>query len=199
MPKKQKIINNMNKKRQLDNVKNNGIIYSINKEEKTACVVDFENIDLIIIPYSIIIESTEYIVTSIFSDAFFCSKIKSIKLPNNSLIDQIENESFSSSLLETITISPQVVKFGKRSFSSCRHLKHVEISIDSKLQLIEKESFFYSSIRSIKIPKSVSKIGERTFCYCRQLKEIEIPKDSQLQTIGEYAFHATSIENFTIP
>lgn len=134
----------MNKKFQLDNVKIDGIIYSINKEEKTACVVDFENFDLII-PYSIIIESTEYIVTSIFPDAFFYSKIKSIKLPNNSLINQIEDESFSSSLLETITISPQVVKFGKRSFSSCRHLKHVEISIDSKLQLIEKESFFFST------------------------------------------------------
>ena len=65
-------------------IEQDGLTYSIQKEEMTASVVSIKpDIEEIIIPHSITLKSKSYIVTSILEAAFQSSQIKSVRFEAN--------------------------------------------------------------------------------------------------------------------
>lgn len=142
-----------------------GFIFSLNEEEKTASLIGNNNTKSeIIIPYSVIYERQEFIVTNISEGAFkFSYGIKTVKFPINSKVEIIGRDAFSKSSIEQIFIPSSVTQISECSFSNCAQLKEVKFEKNSKLKIIERGVFFKSSIESIVIPSSVTKISEYAF------------------------------------
>lgn len=76
-------------------IKQDGLIYSMQEEEKTANIIESKSTaELIQIPFSIKYKSNEYIVKSITKEAFQCTLIKSNQFPPNSRVQTIEKGVF---------------------------------------------------------------------------------------------------------
>ena len=88
--------------------------FSLNKEDKTAAVIGFEDHeDHILIPRSIKYESDEFIITRISKDSFKYSSIKSIDFPPDSGLHVIEKHAFIYSTIESLTIPSTVSELKK--------------------------------------------------------------------------------------
>ena len=86
-------------------IRQEGLVYSINEEEKTASVTKCQsNATEIIIPRSIKHKSKEYIVTIIASGAFRNSKVRSVSFKPNSELQAIDAHAFSRSKVARIQI-----------------------------------------------------------------------------------------------
>ena len=132
------------------------LIYSLHEEENTAQIVGnniSSNVDLII-PRSIKYKTRYYIITSISSEAFRFSMVKSVKFAPDSAIQTFEEDAFSKSEIESFQIPSSLKKICRWSFFYCTNLKVIEIPPDSELKTIEKGSFCNSKIESLTIPSS---------------------------------------------
>lgn len=130
------------------------LIYSINKKENTAAVIGYKTInDHIVIPRSIIYESTEYIIKSIEECAFKRStSLKSVEFAPNSEVSILKEKSFASSSIERITIPPHLTKISEYTFYSCRNFREIEIPNNSELYTIGSGAFSHSLIKSLFFP-----------------------------------------------
>lgn len=211
------MIESLNQTTPENRIEKDNIIYMLNYVEQTAEVygISVQQYE-IIIPRSIIHNSTEYIVKHIYRGAFRYAKTKSVQLPPDSEIQTIENETFQYSSIESFTIPPSLTDLSKRWAYLASNLKNVKVlpnnprykSYSDKIIIgkksLEDENFdvlvFCSrDARKIKIPKFIKHIGAYCFDNCMDLCTIEFEKGLQLQTIGEYGFTQASIKNFTIP
>ena len=96
----------------------------------------------ITIPSSVIIEGTEFSVTSIGYEAFYaCYKLTSIGIPNS------------------------VTSIGSGAFSRCSNLTSIEIP-NGITSVVERAFEFCSNLTSIEIPNSVTSIGSGAFSRC---------------------------------
>lgn len=77
-----------------------------------------------------------------------------------SFIKNISAYAFSETLIETVSIAPQVTHIHEGAFYKCKNLHHVHIPFDSKLQVIKKLSFSNAPIKDITIPSTVSELGD---------------------------------------
>lgn len=152
------------------------------------------------VPSYITHNSSKYIVISISKNSFLNTKtIKTIQFSADSEIQTIDENSFSNSSIESITIPESVTEIASNAFSNCMQLKHVEFHPNSKLQKIYPYSFSNTIIESISIPSNVEIIGKSAFQSCNQLKHIFIPNKSKLKKIQAGAFDSTLIESIAIP
>lgn len=104
-------------------------------------------------------------VTKIGANAFQCSEITSIVIPNS--VTSIAPEAFYGCLkLKTVTLSNNLKTIGHDAFSGCE------------------------SLESINLPSSLTKIDEYAFQWCKSLKEITLP--AKLQFLNEGAFKECS-------
>ena len=136
-----------------------GIKYSINDEEKTAIVIDYQSYATeIIIPRSIKHESKEYIVKSISSRAFSGSDIRYVTFEPNSELQTIEKYAFSRSILASIQIPSHVTQICEGAFDRCEQLSRVEFEPNSELRTIEGYAFSNSNMcdMPIKIPRNIT-------------------------------------------
>ena len=77
-------------------VEQNGIIYLINEEEKTANIINYKSCDRIVfIPTSIKHKSSEYCIISINKRAFDDSYLATIEFSKESKLRIIEDHAFS--------------------------------------------------------------------------------------------------------
>ena len=202
----------------------NGVVYEVNKQERTAVVVDFND------ELSSTTEIQEYVsgylVSGIESYAFRdCYNLESITIPasafnigeyafdnSNSLTSikitdysysqdynyNIGNCAFSGcSSLTSINIPSSVTSIGFNAFENCSSL--TSINIPSSVTSIGGSTFKNcSSLTSINIPSSVTSIGESTFESCSSLTSINIP--SSVTSIGDQAFRGcSSLTSINIP
>lgn len=197
------------------------LIYSINKEDKTANIIGntivLLSIKEIIIPCSISINSEEYIVTRISRCAFEkSSTINSIKFADNSKIQAIDELAFCFSTVTSITIPPSLIELNEGWCSSTqsltcinvmennpRYLKYDDKFIIGKTS-IEQDNydvlvFCNRDVEIAKIPNFIEIIGSYAFNECFKLQKVEIQNDSKLRIIGKHAFSFASIENISIP
>ncbi|MBO5847734.1 MAG: leucine-rich repeat domain-containing protein, partial [Bacteroidales bacterium] len=138
----------------------------------------------ITIPSSVIIEGTEFSVTSIGNRAFeYCDNLTSIDIPNS--VTSIGDCAFiSCSFLTSIDIPSTIISIGHGAFSSCDNL--TSIDIPNSVTSIGNSTFHAcSKLTSIDIPNSVTSIGENALDMCYSLTSIEFP--NSLTSIGKEA------------
>ena len=151
----------------------NGIIYKLNRRDKTASVADVQNLTTrkIVIPEKV----NGFTVTKIEDRAFGkprCKKWKIILLPDS------------------------ITEIGNRAFSTCLELKYIRLP--KNLSTIGAECFFYcANLHDIAIPESVSYIGEEAFFSCVSLKKVNIPKNLKVLEKGLFK-HCVSLNGFYI-
>lgn len=166
------------------------IIYLINEEKKTAGVGgSISESKEILIPYSIIYGTQEYVITSILNSSFKNLEIKSIQFPTNSQIHTFEKESFSNSMIESIQIPSHVKLIGERSFFECIHLQRVEILNESELQTIDKEAFYHTLIDNFTIPSQIVELKKRWCVGLLNFTSINVsPENPYFKTYNEGKF-----------
>ena len=197
------------------------LIYSINKEDKTANIIgntiSILSIKDIIIPRSISINSEEYIITRISRCSFEKSyTINSIKFAENSKIRAIDEFAFCFSTITSITIPPSLVELNEGWCSSTPSLTCINVmennprykKYDDKFIIgktsIEQDNydvlvFCNRDVEIAKIPNFIEIIGSYAFNECFKLQKVEIQNDSKLRIIEKHAFSFAFIENISIP
>ena len=156
----------------------NGVVYEVNKQERTAVVVDFND------ELSSTTEIQEYV--------------------SGYLVSGIENYAFRDCYrLESITIPASAFNIGEYAFDNCTSLISVKITDNSYSQDYHYsigDNAFHScwSLTSINIPSSVTSIGDNAFQNCSSLTSINIP--SSVTSIRESTFEGCSaLTSINIP
>ena len=112
-------------------------------------------------------------VVGIGSNAFFCSGIKEISLPDT--IKFIADSAFSYSSLTSIDIPDGVTQIGSYCFSCCNDLASVELP--EALKTIGDGAFQEcQALTEIDIPDGVKRLPTSLFHGCFRLERIEIPE-----------------------
>ena len=179
----------------------NGVVYEVNKQERTAVVVDFNDE---LSPTTEIQEYVSgYLVSGIESYAFRdCYNLESITIPASAF--NIGEYAFDNcNNLTSIKITDYSYgqdyhySIGDNAFQNCSSL--TSINIPSSVTSIGNNVFERCrSLTSINIPSSVTSIGNRAFEDCRSLTSINIP--SSVTSIGYYAFWGcSSLTSINIP
>jgi hypothetical protein len=134
-------------------------------------------------------------VKTIGKDAFCCSSLKEITLPDG--LTTIDDDAFSyCSNLKEVTLPNSLTTIGDNAFDSCTSLK--EISIPDSVTSIGIEAFEgCSELRKVKLSNSLTEISENMFVWCYRLYEITIP--DSVTTISKGAFNNSGLMSITIP
>lgn len=118
-------------------------------------------------------------MTALASSAF-CNytNLQEVILPN-SITDLGENNSFSSTAIQTFTVPPLVTTLGEYCFYECRSLKEIHLPdglINIGINSDYGAAFYYAGLESIEIPASVTYINPYSFYGCFDLLTIRIHK-----------------------
>lgn len=155
----------------------NGVIYSINREDKTATVSSYQNLDETIksvevtIPSTIIVDNETYTVTTIGKSAFKrCSILTKINIPAS--ITSIDSEAFYRCIgLSEIVIPSSVKTIGEKAFYNCSTMRKAVIG--NGVKTIGESAFEECEfLNKVSIGKEVEQIGAYAFAYCGQLNAI---------------------------
>ena len=135
-------------------------------------------------------------VTVIRKDAFSCSSLQSVTIPDD--VTKIGKRAFAGcSALRSVTIPDSVTKIGRSAFHGCSALQSV--AIPGSVTKIKDNTFYAClSLRSIVIPDSVTEIGDGAFNGCTDLQSITIP--NSVTKIKDHTFsHCNALQSVTIP
>lgn len=169
-----------------DNKDIQGLTYTLNNEDKTATVANYDNSTqdgVIDIPDTVISGGQPYTVTAIGDSAF-----ESLSTPIN---------------VSSVFIPATVRSIGGSAFSYCNALTTVTFAEDSQLKSIGGSAFYgtehaHPRFKEIQIPDSVETIGNAAFRYCQDLERITLP--STLQKLSNSTFHGcTALSEVTFP
>ncbi|KAK8895234.1 hypothetical protein M9Y10_023676 [Tritrichomonas musculus] len=141
----------------------------------------------------------------IIIDKSFFSKIDSyyiyeINFSKESKLMHINNGSFSSLHLYSITLPPSLQILMPESLKGCFNLREINFleSHLNRLKIICDEAFIDTKIISIVLPESITELGSNCFPNC--LNQVEFEKGApKLEKIGDKAFSQTKIEIFNFP
>ncbi len=149
----------------------------------------------IVIPTSITYQGVNYPVTRIGTEAFFCSAIHTLTVPN-SVTSIGEKAFFFSGNLESVILPDNLTSIEASAFSRCDRLKTLDIP--SSVRSIGEGAFFGCHLLpSVTIPPAVTSIESNTFKNCYSLTTVNIPDN--ITFIGQYAFEdCKSLSSVTI-
>ena len=144
-------------------------VYRVTKASSAAKTVEYvlsnRNVSDVVVPDTVVVNGTEYKVTSVSSKAF----------KNNKKVEQV-------------TVGANVRKIGSGAFTGCKNLKSVELP--EGITTIENKAFYNcTDLKSVTIPAKVTKIGSKAFYGCKNLSSITI-KTTKLTSkkVGSKAF-----------
>lgn len=135
-------------------------------------------------------------ITSIGSDNFQETKIKSIVLPN-----QLKTISFrlfyNATELQSVVIPNSVKTISSKAFEGCKKLQ--EIKLPENLINISSCTFRNcTSLKEIDIPNTVNTIGSYAFDKCNNLENVKL--STNIKEISDYTFEGcTYLEEIDIP
>lgn len=153
----------------------NGVIYSLNKTDKTATVISYQNLDEsitsveITIPSKVVVDTEFYAVTSIANNAFEdCSILTKINLPKSIISIGAEAFIYCAALTE-IVIPSSVETIGESAFAFCSGMKKAVIG--NGVKTVGASAFRRcSTLEKVSLGKSVESVGEQAFAYCGSLR-----------------------------
>ena len=119
-------------------------------------------------------------VTSIPAEAFFCSGIEELKMPN---VSSIPDGAFISCYSLTSVTMPNVTSIGEFAFQICTAL--TSMTMPNVTSIGDFAFNCCLSLTSITLPSSVTNIGKNAFDSCNKLTSVSI---SGNPTIGTGAF-----------
>ena len=191
-----------------------GLIYTINKDNKTAQIKGFQNTnDDLFILRSVNHESQEYIVTSILKEAFKLSKqIRSIRFDADSKLISIGKEAFSYSSIESIYIPSSLIYLHPEWCNFTKHSANISVSpnnpyykgYDNKFILkkssVESDNYDFlficsRNLETVTIPNFVTIIGPFAFHGSEKLEQVFFENGSKLQIIERNAFAWSFLES----
>ena len=157
-----------------DNKDIQGLTYTLNNEDKTATVANYDNSTqdgVIDIPDTVISGGQPYTVTAIGDSAF--------------------NPSHTITNVSSVFIPATVTSIDRFAFRCCKFLATVTFAEDSQLKSIGVSAFSgtdsaHPIFKEIQIPYSVETIGTNAFHNCQDLESITLP--ASLETIESSAF-----------
>lgn len=153
----------------------NGIIYSINREDKTAEVSSYRNLDDSItsveltIPSRVVVDNEFYSVIAIGNNAFEdCSILTKINIPSS--VKTVGDEAFIyCAALEEIVVPSSVEIIGENAFAFCSGMKKAVIG--NGVKTVGASAFRRcSTLEKVSLGKSVETVGEQAFAYCGSLR-----------------------------
>lgn len=187
-------------------VEDNGIYYTLNRDEGTATVTWLYNYSAsnveaykgdIVVPESISVDGVDYPVTAVATRAFFrCSDLKSVSLPNS--ITTIGQYAFQHcSALKEVHLSSNITALETSTFHGCTSLQSIQLP-GSILSISTSVFAGCTSLESIVLPDACGKIDTSAFGGCTMLKDITLPRN--LTSVGYRVFSGcNSLETITIP
>ena len=193
-------------------VEQDGIIYSINLNEKTAFVAKCQSSnDEIYIPRSILYKSTEYDIIGILKESFSNSKIKSIQFPDDSKLLSIEQKAFYASTIEKLCFPQSLIDLKNEWCIMTPQLSKIDVHPLNPRYICVNDKYIFgkSSMESmnydvfvfcprnaetLEIPSIIRFIGSCAFNDCKQIKTIQVSQNINLKTIEEDAFAGSSID-----
>lgn len=169
-----------------DNKDIQGLTYTLNNEDKTATVANYDNSTpdgVIDIPDTVISGGQPYTVTAIGEYAF--------------------NPSRTITNVSSVFIPATVTSIGRFAFRCCKFLATVTFAEGSQLKSIGVSAFSgttsaHPRFKEIQIPDSVESIGVNTFHYCTNLSSIRLP--SNLEVLNAEMFsYCTALSDVFLP
>lgn len=147
------------------------LVYIINEDSRTAGVISCQSQKRIInIP---VIFNFSFLsvfeITVIHEEAFKNVKsIQKITFSSNSILNEIQNEAFYSSSIQSIVIPKSVKKIGDSVFAYCDNLKTVDFEENSELSYIGVSAFEGSHISTLSLPSNNIEFKEN-WCFWTHL------------------------------
>ncbi len=156
---------------------------------------NYNTLDRVVVPDSIIWEGTTYYVTTIGKYAFANSPISDISMSNR--INDIQAHAFDGcTRLQSVFMSNNVTSIAEYTFRGCSDLS--SIVLPQHLTNIGDWAFSACALETITIPESVSNIGDYAFDANLHLTSITLPKE--MKSIGEAAFNNCHwLNSITLP
>lgn len=184
-----------------DNKDIQGLTYTLNNEDKTATVANYDNSTpdgVIDIPDTVTSGGQPYTVTAIGEYAFIPSRkitnVSSVFIP--ATVTSIGRFAFRCcKFLATVTFAEgsQLKSIGVSAFSGTNpaHPRFKEIQIPNSVETIGTNAFQNcQDLESITLPASLKTIESSAFSYCLNLSEIRLP--TSLKAIQSYVFDGCS-------
>lgn len=112
-----------------------------------------------------------------------------------SAVQEIGDNAFAYSAIESVTLSEGLQKLGEGVFRHTPNLTNVVLP-DSATQLGDY-LFEYSSVTSVALPSELSVIPEGMFQNTARLTSIDIP--DTVSSIGDFAFRSSAVTSAVIP
>lgn len=109
-----------------------------------------------------------------------CDRLKTVNIPNDSILESIGEYSFFCSSIEAFNVPSHVKEICDNAFCACRNIKTIKFKENSELQFIGSEVFYESSIECIDgIPTSVKTFKNDWCIETPELKEIKLIKNKE--------------------
>ena len=177
----------------------NGIRYRVLDATAKTCEVTYEKFvernsvrnlyassysGYIVIPEKVKMFNNVYTVVAVGEQAFRCSGVTQIELPNT--IKKIGLGAFySASKLNDIVLPASVTEIGSSAFHECRWLSTV--TMGGNVTKLGTYAFCNCvCLKTVKLSNKLKELPERAFAMCENLTTVNIP--ISLTTIGEAAF-----------
>ncbi|MCQ4796412.1 leucine-rich repeat domain-containing protein [Anaerofustis stercorihominis] len=148
------------------------------KTMETAIFRDCSNLKTIIIPRSLEV-----------LDGFNFSGIENITFEEGSKLKTISEQAFFNSKLKSIRIPRSVETISRNAFFLCEDLNSCTFEPGSALKTIGEYVFSRVGLESITIPKNITKISGRAIEQCPNLTTVDTEEGSALTTIDNNAIY----------
>ena len=118
-------------------------------------------------------------ITKICEYAFSrCTYLKSVEMPSDSELTEIENHAFFLTQIESIFIPSHVKKLSESIFESCSSLKEIKFPQNSELQTIERKAFALNSFDRLRLPASVFELKDGWSYMNGKIAHLDIDENS---------------------
>lgn len=170
----------------------NGIIFSLDHNLKTASVISTSEISGdVLIPTTIIYQKNEYYIVSINEESFKNATIKSFSFENNSRVTTIQKDAFAYSTIESLNIPSSIINLQKGWCRSIVGLKRITI-------MPQNSKYIFLNNEMILSKDDIKDVNYNILVFARRdIQSVVIP--SFINRIDSYAFSECSIESITIP
>lgn len=125
-------------------------------------------------------------IKRICSCAFnYCRQLREIEFPDDSQLQSIGSNAFECTKIKSIKIPPHVTKLDKRALS-CSSISKIEFSEDSELRFIGKKAFYGTHIKELYIPSKVEELEDGWCEDSKDLVDISIsPENKHFKLIND--------------